>query len=246
MTIFIVFFLLHWYLSLFSQTFFLHRYAAHAMFRMQPIWEKFFYLFTWITQGSSYLSPYAYGVLHRLHHAYADTENDPHSPKYSSGILPLMHKTKLIYSDINTGKFPVEQKYLNNLPMWRSFDFFAGSMYARLGWVVVYFMIYWQFATEWWLWFLFPITCLMGPVHGAIINYFAHKFGYRNFQVEDTSRNFLPVDILMMGESYHNNHHKFGSRPNFGFRWFELDPTYPVIRVLNALRIIRLNRESAA
>ncbi|HCK22038.1 MAG TPA: hypothetical protein DHW15_07735 [Bacteroidetes bacterium] len=59
--------------------------------------------------------------------------------------------------------------------------------------------------------------------------------------MEDTSKNFLPVDILMMGESYHNNHHKFISRPNFGFRWFELDPTYPVIKVLSLLRIIRLS-----
>lgn len=246
MTWFFVFFALHWYLSLFSQTFFLHRYAAHSMFRMNPFWEKFFYLFTYVTQGSSYLSPYAYGVLHRLHHAYADTENDPHSPKYSSGLFPLMHKTKVIYGDINKGSFPVDAKYLRNLPMWRSFDFFAGSWYSRLGWVVIYAFIYIYLAPVWWLWLLFPITCLMGPVHGAIINYFAHKFGYTNFPVDDTSKNFLPVDVLMMGESYHNNHHKFGSRPNFGFRWFELDPTYPIIRILDVLHIIRLNRETPA
>ena len=91
------------------------------------------------------------------------------------------------------------------------------------------------------MWLLVPVHCLMGPIHGAIINYFAHKYGYRNFEMEDTSKNFLPVDILMMGESYHNNHHKFISRPNFGFRWFELDPTYPVIKVLSLLRIIRLS-----
>ncbi len=245
MTIFFIVFALHWYLSLFSQTFFLHRYAAHSMFRMSPFWEKFFYLFTFVTQGSSYLSPYAYGVLHRLHHAFADTENDPHSPKYSSGLFPLMHKTKVIYSSINEGTFGVDQKYLRNLPMWRKFDFFAGSMPVRIMWVAVYFAFYFYFATAWWMWLLFPISCLMGPVHGAIINYFAHKFGYRNFEVSDTSRNFLPVDVLMMGESYHNNHHKHGSRPNFGYRWFELDPTYPVIKLLSGLHIIRMNTESA-
>jgi len=53
-----------------------------------------------------------------------------------------------------------------------------------------------------------------------------------NFEVGDTSRNFLPVDVLMMGESYHNNHHKNGSRANFGgVRWHEIDPTYLVIRL---------------
>ena len=81
----------------------------------------------------------------------------------------------------------------------------------------------------------------MSPIHGAIINWFAHKYGYRNFEVGDTSRNFLPVDFLMMGESYHNNHHKMGSRANFGgIRWHEIDPTYIVIRVLDKLRIIRI------
>ena len=70
----LIFFLAHWYLSLFSQTFFLHRYAAHQMFTMSKGWEKCFYVFTYITQGSSFLSPKAYGIMHRLHHAYADTE----------------------------------------------------------------------------------------------------------------------------------------------------------------------------
>jgi stearoyl-CoA desaturase (delta-9 desaturase) len=92
------------------------------------------------------------------------------------------------------------------------------------------------------MWLLFPITCLTGPVHGAIINYFAHKYGYRNFEMEDTSKNFLPVDVLMLGESYHNNHHKLLSRPNFGVRWFEIDPVYPVIKFLHWIKIIRLNR----
>jgi stearoyl-CoA desaturase (delta-9 desaturase) len=48
----------------------------------------------------------------------------------------------------------------------------------------------------------------------------------------------------MMGESYHNNHHKFGSRANFGgIRWHELDPTYMVIVVLDKLRIIRIAQQ---
>lgn len=38
----LAFFLAHWYLSLFAQTFFLHRYAAHQMFTMNKTWEKTF------------------------------------------------------------------------------------------------------------------------------------------------------------------------------------------------------------
>ena len=69
----LLFFLAHWYLSLFAQTFFLHRYAAHQMFTMNKFWERFFYVLTWLFQGSSFLSPKAYGIMHRLHHAYTDT-----------------------------------------------------------------------------------------------------------------------------------------------------------------------------
>ena len=82
---------------------------------------------------------------------------------------------------------------------------------------------------------------MFSPIHGAIINWFAHVYGYRNFEVGDTSKNFLPVDFLMMGESYHNNHHKYGSRANFGgIRWHEIDPTYQVIKVLDKLNVIKL------
>jgi stearoyl-CoA desaturase (delta-9 desaturase) len=240
----LLFFVLHWYLSLFSQTFFLHRYAAHGMFTMSKGWEKFFYIFTWITQGSSYLSPYAYGLLHRLHHAHTDTEDDPHSPRYEKGLFSLMFKTWRIYTAINNDQYPVEEKYTKNLPEWRSFDRIMGNNFFRIVWAGLYITFYAIFATQWWMWLLIPAHCLMGPIHGAVINYFAHKYGYRNFEMEDTSKNFLPVDLLMMGESYHNNHHKFISRPNFGFRWFEVDPTYPIIRFLDKLSIIRLTSTS--
>ena len=70
-----------WYSGLFFQTFFLHRYAAHQVFTMSKFTEKVCFFLTWVFQGSNYLSAYGYGVMHRLHHAYADTEKDPHSPK---------------------------------------------------------------------------------------------------------------------------------------------------------------------
>ena len=80
MTVIFLFLILHWYLSLFGQTFFLHRYAAHKMFTMSKAWEKFWYVYTWVMQGSSYLNARAYAILHRMHHAYSDTEKDVHSP----------------------------------------------------------------------------------------------------------------------------------------------------------------------
>ncbi|MAE84837.1 MAG: acyl-CoA desaturase [Flammeovirgaceae bacterium] len=244
MEVIILFFIAHWYLSLFFQTFFLHRYAAHKAFTMSPFMEKVFFVLTWFFQGSNYLSAYGYGVMHRMHHAFADTPNDPHSPKYDESLFKMMWKTKTIYSDITSKRVEVDKRFTEGVPEWQVFDRFARSWVSRLMWGAAYFAVYWVYADVWWLWLLLPVQFILSPVHGAIINWFAHLYGYRNFEVGDTSKNFLPVDFLMMGESYHNNHHKHGSRANFGgVRWHEIDPTYQVIKLLNFVGVIKLAKQ---
>jgi stearoyl-CoA desaturase (delta-9 desaturase) len=242
--IILIFFVAHWYLSLFMQTFFLHRYAAHQMFTMNKTWEKVFYVFTYLFQGSSFLSPKAYGIMHRLHHAYADTEKDPHSPKYSDGLLDMMWKTKTIYNDILNDRYVPEAKFLKNIPDWKFMEWLGDQWISRVLWGTAYSVFYIVYATEWWMYLLLPIHFLMGPVHGAVINWFAHKYGYINFKVKDTAKNLLPFDFLMLGESYHNNHHKLGGRANFGVKWWEFDPAYPVILLFNALGIVKLKRNN--
>ncbi|HWV72947.1 MAG TPA: acyl-CoA desaturase, partial [Pseudosphingobacterium sp.] len=225
-----------------SQTFFQHRYAAHGSFKMNKFWERFFFLFTYITQGSSYLSPKAYAIMHRMHHAYTDTEKDPHSPSFSSNIFSMMWRTKKIYTEIVKEKVTIESRFQKNLPEWRTFERWANSNLSRLLWVLAYFAFFFIFSTSAWWFLLFPLVIIMGPLHGAIINWFAHKYGYTNFKVNNTSQNLFSVDILMLGESYHNNHHKYPSSVNFGRRWHELDPIYPVILLLNWLKIIEIQK----
>lgn len=240
-----IFLVVLWYGGLFFQTFFLHRYAAHQTFTMSKRKEKLVFILTWIFQGSSYLSAYGYGIMHRLHHAYADTENDPHSPKYDDSLFSMMWRTKGIYQDINNDRIEVEPKFKKNVPQWKSFDRFASSMYSRVFWGAMYALFFVVFATAWWHWLFLPMAFLMAPIHGVIINWYAHIYGYSNFKVTDTSKNLLPFDFLMMGESYHNNHHKHSTRANFGgVRWHEIDPTYQIMRVLNVLGIIKLKAQT--
>ena len=87
MAVILTFFVGHWLSSVFCQTFFLHRYGAHRQFTMSKGWERFFHLLTYVSQGSSFLHPRAYAILHRMHHAYSDTEKDPHSPHFYSNAL---------------------------------------------------------------------------------------------------------------------------------------------------------------
>ena len=239
----ILFFIAHWYLSLFCQTFFQHRYAAHGAFTMSKGWERVFFILTFLFQGSSYLSTLAYALMHRMHHAYADTERDPHSPSYSKNIFDMMWQTYKWYAGIYNETIKVDVKFSKNVPDWRSFDRIAGSNAMRLVWIAVYIGIYAAFATSPWLWLLLPVQIIISPVHGAVVNWFAHKVGYKNFKMKNTAENLLVVDFLMLGESYHNNHHKHPSSINFGYRWHEIDPIYPVILLFNKLGIIHVPRQ---
>lgn len=242
----LIFFIVHWYLSLFSQSFFQHRYSAHGAFKMSPRAEKAFFLIAYVTQGSSYLSAKVYALMHRLHHAYTDTELDPHSPAYSKNVFDMMWRTRRIYLDIWKGKFKVEERFTKNLPDWPIVDKLGNSVISRLAWVGLYVAFYAAFAPSIWWWLLLPIQIASGAVHGAIINWYAHKYGYTNYKMRNTAQNLFSVDILMLGESYHNNHHKFPSSINFGRRWHELDPLYPVIKVLGWMKVIELKRPALA
>lgn len=238
----LLFFLAHWFLSLFCQTFFLHRYSSHKMFTMSPFWEKFFYLLTFLTQGSSFLNPRAYAILHRMHHAYSDTEKDPHSPHFFKDVFRMMMHTKKIYFDFVSKNTEPEKAFKGNYPVWPLMDKISDMWLVRIGFGVLYFLFYFYFATAWWQFLLLPIHFLMGPIHGAIVNWCGHKYGYSNFDNDDHSKNSLPWDFLMMGELFQNNHHKSPNSINFSKKWFEFDPTYPVIFVMNFIGIIKIRK----
>jgi stearoyl-CoA desaturase (delta-9 desaturase) len=224
------------------QTFLQHRYAAHGAFSMTKRWERFFYTITYITQGSSYISPRVYAIMHRMHHAYTDTDMDPHSPKFDKSILAMMRRSREVSVSIYNNTMAIEPRFIKNLPDWIGLDKIAHSMWSRLGWIAIYTSIYILFAPSAWWYLLLPIHILMVPIHGMIINWFAHKFGATNFKMKNTSTNLFKIDLLMMGEAYHNNHHKNPSSVNFGFKWYELDPTYQIMRLLKQLKIIKLHK----
>jgi stearoyl-CoA desaturase (Delta-9 desaturase) len=214
------------------------------MFTMSKFWERFFYLLTYASQGSSYLSPKGYAILHRMHHAYSDTPKDPHSPHHTKNMFTMMLKTKDIYNNYTYGKEAVPMQFDRNYPVIDWVEKLGSSWFSRIGWGTLYVLFYVAFADYWWLYLLLPIHFLMGPVHGAIVNWSGHKYGYQNFNNNDQSRNSLVFDFLMMGELFQNNHHKLPKRANFGVKWYEFDPTYPVIRVLDWMKIIKLQRKS--
>ena len=131
-------------------------------------------------------------------------------------------------------------------PEWPLLDERLNGWTASIAWGTVYALIYIAFATAWWQFLLLPIHWVLGPTHGAIVNYLGHKVGYRNIDSDDNSRNTLVFDVLTMGELFQNNHHKYGQSPNFAVRWFEIDPAWQIIRVLGWVGVLDLSKSQKA
>jgi len=240
------FFGAHWAGSVLLQSLFQHRYAAHRMYTMSRRTERAVHLLAAVVQGPSYLEPRAYALLHREHHAYADTGMDPHAPAFSRNPGRMMWRTAKRYARFANHSLQPEARFLGGYPEWPAVDHFFSRWPTRIGFGALYTLIYVAFAKRWWQFALLPIHFVMGPVHGAIVNWCGHRYGRRNFDTRDGSRNTLPVDLVTMGELYQNNHHARPANPNFAARWPELDPTWWVMRVLLGLRLIQLTPSACA
>jgi stearoyl-CoA desaturase (delta-9 desaturase) len=237
-----LFFVVHWQASVFLQSFFHHRYGAHRQFTMSKGWERFFHLLTYVVHGSSYLSPRAYAIMHRMHHAYSDTPKDPHSPTNHRNLFVMMSATLVRYTRLKERLDQPAPRFDGGYPEWRLLDHYGASWPASIAWGALYVLFYLHFASAAWMYALLPIHWLMGPVHGAIVNWCGHRYGYRNFASDDVSRNTLVFDVLTMGELFQNNHHKFAMSPSFAARWFEVDPAYQIMKLLHWVRVIDMSR----
>jgi stearoyl-CoA desaturase (delta-9 desaturase) len=154
----------------------------------------------------------------------------------------MMWETALRYGGLVRRTEVPEARFEGGYADWPALEKLADRWSVRIGFGALYSLFYFAFATHWWQFLLLPVHFVMGPMHGAIVNWCGHRYGYRNFESDDVSRNTLVFDVLTAGELFQNNHHKFGMSPNFAARWFEIDPTYQVMKVLAWLKIIDMSK----
>jgi stearoyl-CoA desaturase (Delta-9 desaturase) len=87
------------------------------------------------------------------------------------------------------------------------------------------------------VWGFFVSTVLLW--HGTFtINSLAHVFGRRRYETTDDSRNSMLLALITMGEGWHNNHHYYQRSASQGFRWYELDMSYLILRALQAVGVV--------
>src|ERR671928_705738 len=97
--------------SVFATTVYLHRVLAHRSLTVRPAVALVFRLTIWIMTG---ISPRAWVAVHRRHHAFSDTPQDPHSPVILGFWAVQLGNVKLYRDTIRDGV--TVTKYSKDLP----------------------------------------------------------------------------------------------------------------------------------
>ncbi len=256
-----VFFLyiLHWRANIYIQSIFLHRGAAHGMFKFKnELWMKFFFLVAFFILGPSYLSGRVYRILHLMHHKYADEQNDPHKPYPGLfGVFKTLWKTARRYNaifqqrshmDIDGRQVKIDYPSRDLAIDWPFFDRMLHNWPTRVMFMILYSLGYYFiinfFGLPSFMYVMVIMHAIMAPLHGAIVNYYAHNYGEHKYDTPDTSRNMprLARQILsLQGELLHNNHHKFPASPDFSLGENE-DGSYRFMLWMDKVGIIQLKK----
>lgn len=193
-----------------------HRYLTHKSFSVNIVVE--YVLLFWGTIGLLG-TPLTWSISHINHHAYPDIEGDPYSPNRISTWDYLMTRFE-----------PVKHARLGmrTLTQNKACMFFHNNYLKVIGFYCLVLLL----INPLYVIFLFSIPATLALYLILTTNILCHTKGYRNFNTNDNSTNNILISILTLGEGYHNNHHNDPANYNNRVRWFELDITALVIKVI--------------
>lgn len=181
---------------------------------------------------------------HRKHHALSDQPGDPHSPHegaWWSHILWL--SWNLPYDE--------HHKHINRWAPDMAKDpviVWIGRLFIPIH-IVTGLMI--MGAGYWWgenvntavggsamaaSFVTWGIFLRLGMVlHSTwFVNSASHIWGYTNYETTDDSKNNWWVALITYGEGWHNNHHAYPRMALHGHKWWEIDTTWTVVRLMRA------------
>ncbi len=220
-------FLLYWITAGIGITLGFHRLVSHRSFET-PKWLEYVLVFcgTLACQGG----PFEWVGLHRMHHKYSDTQNDPHD---SNRGFWWSHLVWMLYHIPATKEIP---RYTQDIAEDKFYQFCQKYMIpiqVALG-LILYFVGGWSFV----IWGIF--VRLMVVFHVTwLVNSATHKFGYQSHESNDNSTNCWWVALLSFGEGWHNNHHAYQYSARHGLQWWEIDATWMTIRLLQFLGLAK-------
>ena len=234
-----------------------HRLLTHRAFKTKPAIRG-----TFAALGSMAIEgPVISWVAdHRKHHAFSDRPGDPHSPHVDHGhgwrgaLKGLAHAhVGWLFIHTHRGKRARYAPDLIDDPVVSAVD--RTFVHWAIGGVLVAFVLGWAIGGS-------VATGLTGMLWGGAvrilvlhhvtysINSLCHFFGRRRFATKDHSRNLAWLSLASFGEAWHNNHHAFPTSAAHGLRWWEIDTSAMVIRLLERLGlawdVVRITPERQA
>ena len=217
----------------------LHRLFSHRAYRPRPALTALIGILGCMAAQGPILF---WAATHRMHHAFTDQEGDPHSPRsLSAGIggrfKGLWHAHVGWLFTVKRGQW---SRYVPDLLSDR-----------RVMWVNQHYA-FWVA-----LGFALPATAgaLVGGTDAALrallwgglariflldqvtwaVNSLGHTIGRRPHATRDSSRNIAWLAVLSAGGGWHNNHHAHPALAHNDLRFWQLDTTAWIIRILGAL-----------
>lgn len=197
----------------------LHRYYSHKSFEFRYTFLQ--YIFTTIAVLAGRGSPLGWVYLHRQHHAYSDTEKDPHSPKY------------LGYKLFGFGHYKKQEEHKMQIflvkDMMSTVQLFIHKWYILI--IAAFALLLASVSIEL-LYFGWILPALLIQLSQSNFNYFGHIYGYTNHKTTDDSKNNIWLFPIIFGEAWHNNHHGDPKNASTTVQKFEIDPLFWFISVI--------------
>jgi len=209
-------------LSIFATTIYLHRVLAHRSLTVRPAVAMVFRVIIWLMTG---ITPRAWVAVHRKHHAFSDTAQDPHSPVVLGFWAVQLGNVKLYRDTIRDGV--TVTKYSRDLPPDRLDRALFDHSLVGLGVGIAFLM-----------WVLGPLAGLLAAgIHtvaylgiSAAVNAVGHTYGKRPYDNLATNNQWLAW--ISGGEGLHNNHHAAPTSARFALAGGQTDPGWWLIRLL--------------
>lgn len=202
-----------------------HRYFSHKSYKTSRVMQ---FILAWLAQSSMQRGVLWWAAHHRDHHAYSDRDGDPHSP-----ILGTFLHAHILWLWTDGADEPQARvRDLERYPeiVWLDKYWLLPAVTMAIFSVLV--------AGLPGLFIGFFLSTVLGWHGTFLVNSVAHMVGSRPYETKDRSRNNFVVALLTLGEGWHNNHHHYMNSVRQGFRWWQIDITYYLLRAMSWVGIV--------
>jgi stearoyl-CoA desaturase (Delta-9 desaturase) len=203
-----------------------HRYFSHRSFSTSRAFQL---VLAFLSQSTAQKSVLWWAAKHRHHHLHSDTVSDVHSPRHFG----------FFYSHVGW----IFARRHDATDLAKVSDF---TRYRELLWLHKYEIVpavglgTLCFLIGGWSGLVVGFCWSTVLVYHATfcINSLAHVRGRKRYVTGDDSRNNWLLALMTMGEGWHNNHHAFQSSVRQGFKWWEWDPTFYILKLLSFIGVV--------